>query len=168
MADIRTIVKGIIMGQSCPFHRDSKAAVFKLYLDGQHVQDRPWTYLQPVHTKEKLKVEHQRTGKAGGGGMGPDTNSTLWTAAEDPIAGLTEALIIKISAMIMMDRDDMGAEVPLSSYGLDSLVSVELRNWIRRETEVELALSAITQADNLRSLAANIIAQRGGAPSQGG
>lgn len=167
MADIRTIVKGIMMGQSSPFHHNNKVAAFKMYLNGQPIQDGPWGYFHPVHTKERLRVEHQKRGKAGGGGMGSDMYSTLWTAAEDPVAGLTEALITKISAMIMMDRDDVGAEVPLASYGLDSLVSVELRNWIRRETDVELPLSAITQAENLRSLAANIIALRESAPAQG-
>ncbi|KAI1736699.1 putative polyketide synthase [Xylaria scruposa] len=161
MADIRTIIKGIIMGPPSPFHSGHhKAAAFRMFLDGQAIQDVPWTYFHPVHTKERLKAERRKRRKAGGGGLGPDMYSTLWTAAEDPLAGLTEALITKVSAMIMMDRDEVGAEVPLASYGLDSLVSVELRNWIRRETEVELLLSAITQAENLRSLAANIIAQR--------
>ncbi|KAK5625754.1 hypothetical protein RRF57_001470 [Xylaria bambusicola] len=166
MADIRTIVKGIIMGESSPFHHDHKSAVFKMYFNGQPLQEGLWTYFHPVHTKERLKAEHKKRGKAGGGGIGSDMYSTLWSTAEDPLVGLTEALITKISAMIMMDRDDVGAEVPLASYGLDSLVSVELRNWIRRETDVELTLSAITQAENLHSLAANIIAQREGA--QGG
>ncbi|KAI0402885.1 putative polyketide synthase [Xylaria palmicola] len=160
MADIRTIVKSIIIGESSPFHHDGKAAAFKMYLNGQPIQDGSWRYFQPVHVKERLKAERQQKGKAGGGGKGVDMYSILWTAAEDPLVGLTEALITKVSAMIMMDRDDVRAEVPLESYGLDSLVSVELRNWIRRETDVELALSAITQVENLQSLAANIIAQR--------
>ncbi|KAI0456999.1 putative polyketide synthase [Xylaria acuta] len=169
MADIRTIIKGIIMGRSSPFHHNSKAAAFRMYLDGQPIQDGPWKYFHPVHTKERLKAERKKRGKTGGGGLGSDMYSTLWTSADDPVVGLTEALITKVSAMIMMDRDDVGAEVPLGSYGLDSLVSVELRNWIRRETDVELPLSAITQAENLQSLAANILAQREGAQgAQGG
>jgi hypothetical protein len=35
-----------------------------------------------------------------------------------------------------------------------------LRNWIRRETGVELLLSAITQAESLAALAAETLAQR--------
>ncbi|KAI0197163.1 putative polyketide synthase [Xylaria flabelliformis] len=166
MADVRTIIKGIIMGPPSPFHRGNKAAAFRIFLDGQAIQNIPWTYFHPVHTKERLKAERRKRRKTGGGVLGPDMYSTSWTAAEDPLVGLTEALITKVSAMIMMDRDDVGSETPLSSYGLDSLVSVELRNWIRRETEVELPLSAITQAENLRSLAANIIAQREGAKGE--
>jgi len=40
----------------------------------------------------------------------------------------------------MIDRDEVEPDTPLSNYSLDSLVSVELRNWIRRQTGVELAL----------------------------
>jgi acyl carrier protein len=76
--------------------------------------------------------------------------------------GLIEALISKVSAMTMIEREDVRADVPLASYSLDSLVSVELRNWIRRETTVELALSAILQAENLQALAEQILAQRNG------
>ena len=62
----------------------------------------------------------------------------------------------------MIEREDVRADIPLTSYSLDSLVSVELRNWIRRETSVELVLSAILQAENLQALSGNILAQRVG------
>ncbi|KAF2136192.1 uncharacterized protein K452DRAFT_302958 [Aplosporella prunicola CBS 121167] len=163
MADIRTIVKGAIMGPSSPFHHNGKAAAFKMYLDGQAVQNGPWKYFHPVHTKERLKAERQKRVEAGAS-MGADMYSASWTAAEDPLVGLTEALITKVSAMTMIERDEVGSDAPLASYSLDSLVSVELRNWIRRETSVELPLSAITQADSLRALATDILAQREGAP----
>ena len=162
MADIRTIVKGAIMGKSSPFHHDGKAAAFKMYLGGQAVQNGPWRYFHPVHTKERLKADASKRGKTGGGG-GAEMLSTSWTAAEDPLVGLTEALISKVSAMTMIERDEVGGDVPLASFSLDSLVSVELRNWIRRETSVELALSSIMQAESLRALAVDILAQREGA-----
>jgi acyl carrier protein len=86
----------------------------------------------------------------------------LWTAAADPLMGLIGALISQVSAVTMIERGDVRADVPLVSYNLDSLVSVELRNWIRRETTVELALSAILQAENLRALAEQILEHRNG------
>ncbi|THW23325.1 putative polyketide synthase [Aureobasidium pullulans] len=159
MADIRTAVKGAIFGKSSPFHHDGKIAAFKMYLDGQAVQNGPWKYFHPVHTKERLIAEASKRKKAGvEGDTGLSTAS--WTAAEDPLTGLLEALISKVSAMTMIEREDVRGDVPLASYSLDSLVSVELRNWIRRETSVELALSAILQAENLQALAENILIQR--------
>lgn len=159
MADIRAAVKGAIFGKSSPFHHDGKIAAFKMYLDGQAVQNGPWKYFHPVHTKERLIAEASKRKKAGvEGDTGLSTAS--WTAAENPLTGLLEALISKVSAMTMIEREDVRGDVPLASYSLDSLVSVELRNWIRRETSVELALSAILQAENLQTLAENILIQR--------
>lgn len=63
--------------------------------------------------------------------------------------------------MTVIDRDEVGADAPLASFGLDSLVSVELRNWIRRKTGVDLLLlSAIAKAESLCALATDILAQR--------
>ncbi|KAG5923555.1 putative secondary metabolism biosynthetic enzyme [Claviceps capensis] len=65
--------------------------------------------------------------------------------------------------MAIMDREEIQSDEPVASYSLDSLVSVELRNWIRRETGVELLLSSITQAESLRALATEILEKRAGA-----
>ncbi|KAK3290831.1 putative polyketide synthase [Chaetomium fimeti] len=165
MADIRTLVKGAVMGPDSPFHHDGKALAFRMFLEGQPVVDGgPWTFFHPVHAKENLKAERAKKakgGKGGGvGGAGGDVFSASWTTAEDPRVGLTEALRTKVSAMTIIDRDEVGADTPLATFNLDSLVSVELRNWIRRETGVEVLLSAITQAESLTALAAEILAQR--------
>lgn len=161
MADIRTIVKGAVIGKGAPFSHDGRTIAFKMYLDGQVVHEVPWKYFHPMHAKEHLKAERQRKRKAGGGG-GADIYSTSWTTADDPLTGLTEALITKVSAMTMIDREEVGADTPIESFGLDSLVSVELRNWIRREAGVELLLSAIIKAESLRALATDILEQREG------
>lgn len=161
MADIHTLVKGAVMGDLSPFHNDSRALAFRMYIEGQPVHAGPWKYFHPVHAKERIRAERKKKGKKGGaGGIGGDIYSTSWTTAEDPLTGLTETLITKVSAMTMIDRDEVGADAPLASFSLDSLVSVELRNWIRRETGVDLVLSAITQAESLRALATDILSQR--------
>lgn len=100
-----------------------------MYLDGQAVQNGPWRYFHPVHTKERLIAEASKRKKSGADGDA-NASATSWTAAADPLSGLIEALISKVSAMMMIEREDVRADVPLASYSLDSLVSVELRNWI--------------------------------------
>ncbi|RYP74772.1 hypothetical protein DL769_003946 [Monosporascus sp. CRB-8-3] len=159
MADIRTLVKGAIMGKSSPFHRDGRAIAFKMYLGGESTNDVTWKYFHPVHVRARLNTNSRRKETKGASGGG-ETQAGSWTAAADPITGLIEAMITKVSAMTMIERDEVEPDTPLTSYGLDSLVSVELRNWIRRETGVELALTAITHAANLRSLVTDILAQR--------
>lgn len=159
MADIRTLVQGAVEGQSSPYNTNGKAAAFKLYLDGQPVHHSSWKYFHPVHTKERLKANRKLNDPASTG-SGADMSLISWTAAADPLTGLTEALVTKVSAMTMIEREDVAANVPLASFSLDSLVSVELRNWIRRETSVELPLNIITQSESLQSLASSILEQR--------
>lgn len=158
MADIRTIMKGAVVGPSSPFYYRGKVAAFRIWLDGKPLSDDRMHYFHPVHTRERMKAESNRRGKTSNGAV--DAGNTSWTAAADPQVGLTEALITKVAAMTMMEREDVAPDTPLASFSLDSLVSVELRNWIRRETTVELTLSAITHAESLTSLAAEILAQR--------
>ena len=170
MADIRALFKSAVggsLGRPSPFVQASgRATAFKVYVDGQAVSHGAWKYFHPVHTKERLAEAaalQSRAAAAHGGAAGGGVDYAAlasWTAAEDPQLGLTEALITKVAAMTMMERDEVLADAPLGSYNLDSLVSVELRNWIRRETTVELTLSAIMHADSLRALASEILAQR--------
>ncbi|KAI8947098.1 hypothetical protein F4801DRAFT_562250 [Xylaria longipes] len=51
---------------------------------------------------------------------------------------LLEFLCDRVSAVTMMDRGEISPERSLLDYGLDSLVSLELRNWIRRTCHVDM------------------------------
>ncbi|GAB1320914.1 Type I Iterative PKS [Madurella fahalii] len=164
--DIITIVKSAIAGgPRSPFvSNDGKSTAFKLHVHGRPLSHIFWKYFHPVLLKHVLQADDPLNTKhvdgSGGGGGGAGGGVEDWRKADDPLAGLTEALITKVSNMTMIARDDVEADAPLANHGLDSLVSVELRNWIRRETGgVELALTTITQAVSLRALAAYILTQ---------
>ena len=169
MADICTLVKGAVMASS-PLHRDAKAIACIFYLDGKPIRDGPWDYIHPVYARERVREEAAKRQKKmmtkrreADGALHSTTNGAStgpWQQVDDPLPGLTEALITKVAAMTMLDREEVGADAPLASLSLDSLVSVELRNWIRREAGVELVLSTITGSESLRVLAVEILAQR--------
>jgi hypothetical protein len=73
--------------------------------------------------------------------------------------GVLEALSGRVSAITMIDREDVMLYQSLLEYGLDLLVAVELRNWIKRTCGVQLALTHITNSANLQSLAELIVSQ---------
>ncbi|KAK8079379.1 polyketide synthase [Apiospora hydei] len=52
--------------------------------------------------------------------------------------------------MISTEKITLGRE--LDDYGLNSLISVGLRSWIKRECGVDLALSVIVETESLRAL----------------
>lgn len=71
------------------------------------------------------------------------------TAIAKAIAGALADFLIKDVENIALDR-------PLESLGLDSLVAMELRNWIRQQTGVELSTILIVQSPSLVHLAVQI------------
>lgn len=72
-----------------------------------------------------------------------------------------QALCKKVSGITMMAMEEVPPERSLVEYELDFLVSVELRNWIRGEFGVELALTQIVGVATLQALADVISARRG-------
>ncbi len=72
-------------------------------------------------------------------------------------AGVTEALLRKLARSLLMRHEEMDAKKPASTYGVDSLVAVELRNWFSREAKVEVPVFEILQASSLAALAARVV-----------
>jgi acyl carrier protein len=90
--------------------------------------------LKASKTVETLATAIGRT-LAGFSGSGPGANE-----GADPKAG------------------DIDIDASLSSAGTDSLVSMELRNWIRRKIGIEISVLEIVRADCVREL--GVVAQR--------
>lgn len=65
---------------------------------------------------------------------------------------ILDALVRKVSRSLMMPQDEVEVKRSVSSFGIDLLIAVELRNWLVRETKVELPVFDILQALNLSSL----------------
>ncbi|KAH8799346.1 putative polyketide synthase [Xylogone sp. PMI_703] len=69
------------------------------------------------------------------------------------------ALIDKISSRSNIPVDDISRENPMSNYGIDSLVAVEMRNWIVREMDSTMPILELLANQSLQQLSAKI-AQR--------
>ncbi|KAI6785287.1 Lovastatin nonaketide synthase-like protein [Emericellopsis cladophorae] len=164
LEDLQTVIKGTIVGASSGLHRDSKAISFS-YARGDDSSILPWQCFHP-----RALVDYIRSGSRANGGTvnGVGDGSKAKTKSKglelanesDPLAALLATLMDRVSTITMIERDEMDADAPLSNYSLDSLVSVELRNWIKRATNVDLSLPKIVNAANLRSLATLILSQR--------
>nr|POE88317.1 reducing polyketide synthase fub1 [Quercus suber] len=64
------------------------------------------------------------------------TTTSLAAAAEV----VQEALIAKLAKAMMIPPGDIDVTKPISSYGVDSLVAVEVRNWVSREAKSDLSV----------------------------
>jgi len=80
----------------------------------------------------------------------------LLTAAksfEEAVKVIVETIMEKFIRFLNLEADDVGPDQPLSSYGLDSLVSIELKNWMVRAFKATLQVSELTSSRNIAHLA---------------
>ena len=68
-----------------------------------------------------------------------------------------DALTVKIADVLMKSAEDVSAASPMVSYGLDSLVAVEVRNWIARELEVKVSMFDLVSGNSLEQLAVVVV-----------
>ncbi|MCJ1392471.1 hypothetical protein MMC18_005338 [Xylographa bjoerkii] len=81
---------------------------------------------------------------------------TSLAAATDIIC---EALVAKLARSMMMPVEDLDVAKPANSYGVDSLVAVELRNWVFREVKADVSVFDILSSIPLAVLSAKIAAK---------
>lgn len=76
--------------------------------------------------------------------------------AQSPDAALavvTEALSAKLSRILSIDKSEMDVALPLHQYGVDSLVAVELRSWVSKQLQAEVAVFDIMGSATVTSVA---------------
>jgi hypothetical protein len=102
-------------------------------------------------------------GYASAEGNGGDVNlSVLLRTAESMSTAsqlCTDALLEKMSKVLMLPLADLNAALPMAAYGVDSLVAVELRNWIFREMKVDLPVIELLGNNSLSEIC-EVIARR--------
>ena len=78
------------------------------------------------------------------------SQSTSWIEAGDVVV---QALIAKLSkSLSTMQNNDVDIYKPLHAYGVDSLLAVELRNWIGKEFQADVAVFETLGGSTLSTL----------------
>lgn len=79
------------------------------------------------------------------------------TSLDEAASAVQGALIAKISDMFVVPQTDIDPGRPLSHYGVDSLVAVELRNWLVPNARVEINIFDLIGSSSLNELASNVV-----------
>ncbi|KIA75375.1 hypothetical protein HK57_00158 [Aspergillus ustus] len=100
----------------------------------------------------------------------PDAQAAqLFRQSDDPekrARVVFRALAAKLARAMFISLDDIEASKPLSSYGVDSLMAVELRNWIAREFEAAVAVFDIMGDASIGGIA-NLVVEKSAMCMQG-
>jgi acyl transferase domain-containing protein/NADPH:quinone reductase-like Zn-dependent oxidoreductase len=95
--------------------------------------------------------------RKGGSGLGGLRERLAGARSADEAAGLVEGAIVgKLADMFVIPEQDIDATRPLAKHGVDSLVAVELRNWIVPMMQCEMSIFELLRASSLRELAKKI------------
>ncbi|KAK2612700.1 hypothetical protein QQS21_001317 [Conoideocrella luteorostrata] len=78
-------------------------------------------------------------------------------SADEAAEIISTGILEKLAAFLARPVDDLSADVPLKTYGLDSLVSIELKNWLSRAFQVTIQMSDVDKG--VASLTATILAR---------
>jgi acyl carrier protein len=62
-------------------------------------------------------------------------------------------LLNKLRSVLMLEKEDMDVTRSLSNYALDSLVAIEVRNYITREFEANLQVLELLSSGSIETLA---------------
>jgi hypothetical protein len=75
---------------------------------------------------------------------------------EAAIQIVQEALVARIAKAISTSPEDIDVELPLYTYGVDSLIAVEIRNWTMTRLKSEVSIFDILSALPIKDLAAKM------------
>ena len=74
------------------------------------------------------------------------------TVAEERIELVGDILRFKAALLLGIDGDKIECNRPLLELGLDSLMAVEMRNWVESQIEIDLPISALMRSASLDHL----------------
>lgn len=77
-------------------------------------------------------------------------NAKTW---EEAVQCCLEALVNKIRGIFALAADAVDSSRPLSDYGVDSLVAVEIRNWLALSLQADVSIFDIMQSGSIQILA---------------
>ncbi|KAL9076207.1 MAG: hypothetical protein Q9157_003764 [Trypethelium eluteriae] len=72
------------------------------------------------------------------------------TSIEEAGAVVTAALIRRLSSILSIELENIDEARPMHAYGVDSLVAVDIRNWIAKDIQADLAIFDILGAASMK------------------
>lgn len=75
------------------------------------------------------------------------------TSLADAARAVTDGLLQKLARTLSVGLEELDAARPMHSYGVDSLVAVELRNWFSKELLTDIAIFDILGGDTINAVA---------------
>ena len=120
-----------------------------------YLDDLKFSKLLEGHSSNRN--DNADTSGAPSSGAGSDLSNA--SSKEEAREIVRKAMLGKIAACLQIDETTIDITRPLHSYGVDSLVAVEIRTWIFRQLKVNLSVFDLTAGAPIRNLIDRIMTQ---------
>lgn len=130
------------------------------YLDRKQIQDAMWSSDNRFRYTMKLGKE---VGSLAANDVAVKLTVALSTAKtfEEATAFVLEALISRLAKALGITGEDIETSRCVSDYGVDSLLAVDLRNWIQRQANATVSVFELMNPTPIRDLAKKIAGESG-------
>ena len=121
-------------------------------------ESRGSTFAGPMFSHFRRMALESKGGSSGDGDAKGRVRDLLRevTTIEEAAVLVCEAVIGKISSLSMIPVEDISEARPISEFGMDSLVAVEMRNWLFREMDATVPILELLANNPLTALATKI------------
>ncbi|TKY87080.1 hypothetical protein EX895_003757 [Sporisorium graminicola] len=96
-------------------------------------------------------------GRKGGASQNLAAHLASLPTPETKMEALSAAFIEKLSANLGITQESIDVNKPLSNYGLDSLVAVEIRSWFTKTARAEIALFDVLGSPSIVALVSKAV-----------
>ncbi|KAL3427636.1 type I polyketide synthase [Phlyctema vagabunda] len=135
--------------------RDPRSSQIVTGLGGDGQEGTPWmTDLKFSILQQKSSAAALQSASGSKGGLPEELSGAK--SLSDAVEIICSAIAGKLSQDFMISPSDINFDESLGVYGVDSLVAVELRNWILRHMKADTSIFDVLQSKTLRVLAEKI------------
>lgn len=124
-------------------------------LEASWIQDSKFSILRSSRLSGASSASHGRRGANAPKSSLQDHLSAV-KSVEDATTVICEAIISKLANNLMVSDVDIDPEQPISACGVDSLVAVELRNWLLGQTTAEISVIDVLQSKSIVALSQGV------------
>ncbi|EEP81155.1 predicted protein [Uncinocarpus reesii 1704] len=117
----------------------------------------PWWFADAKFTHLKHVDIHKTTADQGSGTVQLQSLLAQVTSVNDAAKHVTEALVQKLARSMMVEAENIDSGKPISSYGVDSLLAVEIRSWLFTEVQADISVFELLSNVPITTLAGNLV-----------
>jgi hypothetical protein len=119
--------------------------------------DRRFSSLESTADVAMLEEEDSKGHKTGRWDLARELESA--PSMEKAVNLISDSLTKKLSEMFVVPESEINLDASLSTLGVDSLIAVELRNWLSVNAQADCSVFDVMQASSPLALAARIAAK---------